>query len=243
MTTIIGIDCAAQPENTGLALGQLRDGALAVSALAQERDREAMLATLSAWIPAAEPALLAIDAPLGWPAALGDELAGHTAGAPLTAPPNAMFRRATDDFVKRHIGKQPLDVGADRIARAAHAALALLDDLGRRAGARIPLAFEPAPSSILSAIEIYPAATLLHYGISPRGYKKAADIAGRRRIIDAMTALMTIPGELDDTLLASADQLDAAICLLAGADFLRGRCAVPEDRALAAREGWIWVPR
>jgi len=36
------------------------------------------------------------------------------------------------------------------------------------------------------------------------------------------------------------DALDAAICVLAGADFLRGEAAEPPDIETARKEGWIW---
>jgi hypothetical protein len=36
-----------------------------------------------------------------------------------------MFRRLTDDVIHARFGKRPPDIGADRIARAAHAAPAM----------------------------------------------------------------------------------------------------------------------
>jgi hypothetical protein len=40
---------------------------------------------------------------------------------------------------------------------------------------------------------------------------------------------------------SSDDALDAAICVLAGLDFLRGEVYKPKDFPLAKEEGWIWV--
>jgi hypothetical protein len=37
----------------------------------------------------------------------------------------------------------------------------------------------------------------------------------------------------------NADALDAAICLVAAADFMAGRALLPPNHALAVREGWI----
>ncbi|HXQ24571.1 MAG TPA: hypothetical protein VN812_23015 [Candidatus Acidoferrales bacterium] len=42
-----------------------------------------------------------------------------------------MFRRLTDDVVYERLGKRPLEVAADRIAWAAHAALKFFGDLRR----------------------------------------------------------------------------------------------------------------
>ena len=43
----------------------------------------------------------------------------------------------------------------------------------------------------------------------------------------------------------SADERDAVICTIAGADFLAGRAEPPPavDRETAEKEGWIWVRR
>ena len=42
---------------------------------------------------------------------------------------------------------------------------------------------------------------------------------------------------------SSADVLDAVVCVLAGADFLRRKCIpIPDNlRDIAPKEGWIWV--
>ena len=42
-------------------------------------------------------------------------------------------------------------------------------------------------------------------------------------------------------MLVDADQLDAAVCVLAAADFLADRAVPPGDLATARKEGWIWV--
>jgi hypothetical protein len=40
---------------------------------------------------------------------------------------------------------------------------------------------------------------------------------------------------------ASADVLDAVVCMLAARDFLVGEAMPPVDRNLAEIEGWIWT--
>jgi Protein of unknown function (DUF429) len=131
---IIGIDCATQDEKIGLARGQA-DGlgttvheALVCTAEARAADR------IVRWIGERPTArwLLALDAPLGWPADMGAALVQHRAGAPIDVQANMLFRRETDRYVARKLRKTPLDVGADRIARTAHAALKLLADVGGR---------------------------------------------------------------------------------------------------------------
>jgi len=42
-------------------------------------------------------------------------------------------------------------------------------------------------------------------------------------------------------MIVNSDVLDAAICVLAGADFLRSRMMPLKDIKLARKEGWIWA--
>jgi hypothetical protein len=158
----------------------------------------------------------------------------------LTVSANDLFRRATDRFVKARLGKQSLDVGADRIARTAHAALKLLADVRQRAGLPIPMAWSPSYSERVAAIEVYPAATLIANGIPDTGYKKKDKIAERKAILGDLERILQLPDDRAAMEL-SADALDAAVCVLAGLDFLRGDAYKPEDPELAKHEGWIWV--
>jgi predicted RNase H-like nuclease len=106
------------------------------------------------------------------------------------------------------------------------------------------LAWEPAGRG-RRAIEVYPAATLEACcgkgKVSP--YKKPRQRPAREKIVDCLSELMTIEGEMRKSLLADADQLDAAVCVLAGADFLLGKSLAPEGkcRDTSRKEGWIWV--
>jgi predicted RNase H-like nuclease len=138
-------------------------------------------------------------------------------------------------------GKQPLDGGANFIARTAHAALVLLEGVRELTGASIPTALDPALESGVQAIEVYPGATLAAYGIDAPGYKRRAGIDARLALLGFLRDHLTLP---DDTSLmeANGDALDAALCILAGADFLLGRCAGPENLEVSRKEGWIWVP-
>jgi predicted RNase H-like nuclease len=104
----------------------------------------------------------------------------------------------------------------------------------------IPLAWDPADVSRVAAIEVYPAATLVAHRIRSIGYKKPAQTEERRQIVAALRTKLAISESVPD-LATSADLVDAAVCVLAGADFVAGRAMSPEDRTLAEREGWIWT--
>jgi hypothetical protein len=73
---------------------------------------------------------------------------------------------------------------------------------------------------------------------SGRLVKKRDQTEDRRKILTALRTKLTIGASVSD-LTQSADLVDAAVCVLAGADFLSGRAMNPEDRTLAEREGWI----
>lgn len=235
---LIGVDCATDPAKVGLARGVFDDGLTLLEVRTGGREVE-LQETLRHWLASGEgPVLLAFDAPLGWPAPLGPALAGHRAGAPLPDPPNALFRRETDRFIQRRLGKTPLDVGADRIARTAHAALSLLSWLG--SPGTLPLAWDPEAFGPVAVLEVYPAATLPRHGLPARSYKRPDQGAAREVILRGLAARMQLPAD-QEALRTQPDALDAAICLLAAADFLRGEALPPEDRSLAEREGWIWV--
>ena len=122
---LVGVDCSTKPKNVGIALAEIGDVVRVWevhAGIGDPWDRVAnwLLTHREETIP------IALDAPLGWPVALGQALQDHSAGKPEDRCPDDMFRRSTDRHIKEMVGKQPLDVGADRIARTAHSALKYL---------------------------------------------------------------------------------------------------------------------
>lgn len=239
--TVIGIDAAADAKNVGLAYGVVEGGRLRLREVCPGVGKQPELVErIVAWVR--PPALLAIDAPLGWPRALGQELHGHRAGQPLAAGPNELFRRVTDREIQARFKVTPLDVGADRIARTARAALDLLAQLRRRLGRDIPLLWSPAVSGV-GAIEVYPAATIVARKRSRIGYKK--DLALREALLGALMSELGVIADAPAAraMLGREHGLDAALCVLAGFDFIAGRARGPdrEQRELAELEGWIWA--
>jgi hypothetical protein len=242
LVEIIGIDCATDDSKIGVALG-IVDGSQVdlLEVMACSRSRTASSA-ISEWLSRTGPrrVLIAIDAPLGWPAPLAASLADHVAGGSLAPTANELFRRTTDVFIKEKLGQTSLDVGADRIARTAHSALRLLTSVRVQSRLPLQLAWSPADAATPSVIEVYPAATLVAHRIRSKGYKKPAQAAERSEIIAALSARMNLPDSAQ-ALLNNPDCLDAAVCVLAGVDFLAGRAMAPQDLSLAKREGWIWA--
>ncbi len=195
-------------------------------------------AQIAHWITTDPPTLLALDAPLGWPAEFGPALARHQAGAPLVPQPAQLFHSSTDQVVPQTTGKRPLEVGADRIARTAYAALALLQELREITGEPIPLSWS-AELNRLSAIEVYPAATLASRNLPTSGYKRRDQREQREAILDAIGASIGLPTN-PTALIENADALDAALCVLAGWDFLCGAARPPSDPGLARKDqAWL----
>jgi predicted RNase H-like nuclease len=237
--SIIGIDCATQPKRTGLARAvRTRDRYEVIELMVCDGDRHPV-AVVADWLGGVGTALLALDAPLGWPVALGSALGTHAAGDPIMVPGDLLFRRITDRVVAERTGKTPLDVGADRIARTAHAALLFLHHLRQELGEPIPLAWQAPLQERVEAIEVYPAATLLSRGASLRGYKKAESVDARAELLQVLTASCDCD-RVRDTALQSHDCLDAVACVAAGVDFLQGAAVGPGRSDVVRREGWIW---
>ena len=239
---VIGIDCATDEASVGVSLADY-DGMRATIRRVQTCSREQpVVEIVTGWLRhASETAILAIDAPLGWPEPMGRVLLGHRAGGGLNVEPNELFRRETDRTIQRELAKTPLDVGADRIARTAYSALALLAELRTRLRTPIPLAWRSTFSGV-AAVEVYPAATLIAHGFRSSGYKKPAQVAERRGIVVSVATEIEV-GVHRTLLENNADALDAAVCVLAAKDFLQGRAMAPTDLALAQQEGWIWAAR
>ena len=240
---VIGVDCATQPKSVGLALCILGAERARIEEVAVERSWDDIDARVASWI--SRDTLIAVDAPLGWPALLSDELHAHRAGAPLPGTANELFRRRTDDVVASALGKRPLDVGADRIARTAHTALALLKRLRQAMQMEIPLAWEPGELSDVAAIEVYPAGTLVSRELPSAGYKGAGSEQAsiRRALCKGIAAEVALPRGAKRAAMESDHVLDAVLCCVAGCDFIRGNVMSPDDLDQARREGWIWVRR
>jgi predicted RNase H-like nuclease len=237
---LIGIDGATDDVRIGLALAEYTDGIAQLRDCTSGAPDRHAVDIVAEWLQRSEqPRLLALDAPLGWPAPLSEALSTHRAGERIDTPADRMFQRETDRFVRCTLARKPLEIGADRIARTAHAALRLLGALRDRINAPVPLLWGSTFSGI-AAIEVYPAATLVAHGYRFAGYKQPERVAERQDIVASLSTAVRV-GAFRAALEDDAHRLDAVVCVLAAKDFLDGRAMPPEDRRLAEQEGWIWV--
>ena len=243
MITIIGVDCATRPNKVGLARARWH-GATAKAEIIEARIAGRQLnELLRDWVRDGGPTLLALDSPLAWPCRLAQALLDHRPGEPISEDASRLFRRETDKVVTKEIGVRPLDVGADRIARTTHASLGLLAELRSATQQPIPVAWAPSDlNGGAAAIEVYPAATLRALRLPHSSYKKPQQRAEREQILEGLRQHLQLSCDRQ-TLLATADALDAVVCVQAGCDFLAGAVIPPTDNDLARQEGWIWVRR
>lgn len=244
--TVVGIDFSTDPKKVGIAYG----------AIAQDRPRaeSVLLGKSMQWDDIVDyvvslidnakgtSTLIALDAPLGWPRSLWKALSDHHAGAVLRIDADKMFHRRTDDVVRERVGKKPLEVGADRIARTAHKALWFLNQVRERTGLQVPLSWTPGRVAEVAAIEVYPAATLAGRRLPNQGYKKDKGQKVRCDLVKEFASIVDLAPQVPDELIANDDLLDAALCVVAGFDFVTDDVVEPTDdeMARAKREGWIW---
>src|ERR1700761_619858 len=128
---VVGVDLAAEPDRTAVAVLGWGDGKAVVEDLYVGADDEAVLAVLAAADKAG------IDAPFGWPDAFAAFLAAHQAGdvpvpGGLTGQQwrRQLAWRHTDETVRAVTGIIPLSVAADKIGHAAMRCARLLARLG-----------------------------------------------------------------------------------------------------------------
>lgn len=235
---IIGIDCATQPRNVGLARGRLEDGTLTIYQVAAG-DAVPLTGTIAEWMSSST--LLALDAPLGWPAPLPRVLSNHQAGDRIESDADELFNRTTDLTIRKRLNKRPLEVGAARIARTALVALRLLGEIRSQTGEAVPLLWEMGIPSETGAIEVYPAGTLTALGMTIPPYKRSGARSSRETLLHQLEPEITLETSTE-AILDSSHLLDAILCVVAGADFLRQRCITPpSDDDEVRKEGWIWV--
>jgi len=187
-----------------------------------------------------------IDCPLGWPDAFVDFVAAHRSGH-VALPPDGpgtgwrrpLTMRRTDVFVQEKLHLVPLSVSADWIAHVAMRCAALL--------AKLDAADRPVDRSGAGAVvEVYPAASLLGWGLRHRGYKQPRTPDVLAAVVgDLLAAAPWLDcGPHEATIRRSHDAFDAVIAALTARAASRGQTwPLGEDDLAAARtEGWIAIP-
>jgi hypothetical protein len=161
----VGVDLAAEPANTAIAVIEWRSPAARVIAAEIPSEDDVVLRH------AQNADKVGIDCPLGWPDTFVEFLHAHREHQVLLpdALPSAGWRRSlayrsTNEYVRSTLGIIPLSGATDRIGITAMRA-ARLQVLLARHGYTI----DRAGSGLI--VEFYPAVGLKHWGLPHRRYK------------------------------------------------------------------------
>lgn len=231
----VGVDLSASPAKTAVACVEWSAGRADLVHLVVGADDAAIRGLVQG------ATRIGIDSPFGWPDEFVDFVVAHHhhelgKGRELDdiARRRPLALRRTDlRIVGSGLGR-PLSVSADQIAHVAFRCAGLLADLGvddRVDG---------------WAVEAYPAGALKRWGLTSRGYKRAANTPVLAALVEALKAAAPWL-DLDDhaeTMARDDDAFDAVITALIARAAQLGRTTSPDDadRPVAAREGWIHVP-
>ncbi len=200
------------------------------------------------YVLGARRTVIAIDAPLGWPEPFSNAVSLHAAGRHLSdMNKDELLKRKTDQYVKDRFKVNPLEVSADKIARASVSALNVLSHFrGLCSDKKLELAWSHRDLPCVSAIEVYPAASLKAWGLPHKKYKGFEYLETAKRIaFDLRTRAPWMDELLPKGKRDRGDIFDAGLCVLAAIDFIFGDADGPcaEDMQRATKEGWIWVTR
>ncbi|MFW0783413.1 DUF429 domain-containing protein [Gordonia sp. CPCC 206044] len=232
----VGVDLAASPKNTAIAVVDWSDSGARVAELVMPADDARIRAI------AAGAHRIGVDAPLGWPDDFVDFVAAHhrgelPGGRGLDDIENRrrLAYRHTDRVVIENGWGRPLSVAADQIAHVAFRAVGLIADLGvtDRVNGWV--------------VEAYPAAALQQWGFTSRGYKGQANHITRREMIEdlSVSAPWLDLAAHRQRMVHDDNAFDAVVTALIARAAALGHTCLPGavDAPVAAREGWIHVPQ
>jgi hypothetical protein len=249
---VAGLDWGTQRAKRCIVVLERTSTALRVAEILDRPSDQA----LAAWLPSAGVEALAVDTPFGWPRVFADYVAQHTPSTTASPPTPSRFRfRETDLAAKRAMhalgtAREPLSVSSNLIALSARAwaevvvtnGWAELVDLGLGAKARPKI------------IEVYPALSIVAFGLSAAGYKGkamegSAVRAARAKLVTGLLELFALDLPDDEVFIGGADEpVDALVAALTALVFEGGAAGwdiarPPPDLIEAVRrEGWIFYP-
>jgi predicted nuclease with RNAse H fold len=249
LTQTLGIDLASEPSKTAACAISWGAGIAKVGVPRVGLTDDQLVELIC------DADLVGIDAPLGWPEPMVEAVYRYTKKGRWNGLRKQDFRlRATDQFVKKAVltqsgkGRTPLSVSADKIAMLAFRAAGLREAVADRMG----LYFDLAGGD--GVYEVYPAAALIRWELSTKGYKAgrnretlAAETKARGAVIDEIekrAKWLDWDKGAREACVENDDALDACLASLITRAAELGLTAAPEAEILqrAQREGWIHVP-
>jgi predicted nuclease with RNAse H fold len=231
-----GIDLAAEPKGTALALLEFTNNKANLLYLEQGLDDQALIdKTINA-------DKVGIDCAFGWPIEFAKFIAQNqdpTNKEPIDGGMD--FRRTlsfreTDRVIKELTGRWPLSVSTDRLGLTAMRCAGLLSRY-QQAGTEV----DRSGSGKLA--EVYPGATLRTWSFDTTNYRVNKDVRAKlTKELNRQAPWL----ELNNTelMIESADAFDAVIAALAARAIHQGQYNKPtaDQQASALIEGWICLP-
>lgn len=233
-----GVDLAAEPKGTALALVEWTAGLATVVDLQLGVTDEPIVEMAS------QVDKLGIDCALGWPREFVNfvsqqsdaTLSQHNFDGGM-AWRRSLAYRETDRHVREVTGRWPLSVSTDRLGLTAMRCAGLLSRLSA-SGVEI----DRSGSGLVT--EVYPGASLRLWGFNTSGYRTSQDL--RATLLNSLTAQATWLElrEYEELMISSCDAFDAVIAAIAARASAVGRTLPPnEDQVSTARvEGWVALP-
>lgn len=233
-----GVDLAAEPKGTALALVEWTSGIATVVDL-QLGVSDEPIVTIASQVDK-----LGIDCALGWPREFVNfvsqqsdpTLASHDFDGGMVWRRSLAYRE-TDRHVREVTGRWPLSVSTDRLGLTAMRCAGLLTRLSA-SGVEI----DRSGSGLVT--EVYPGASLRLWGFNTSGYRTSEDL--RATLLNSLTSQATWLelGEYEELMISSCDAFDAVIAAVAARSAAVGRTLPPQqDQIETARvEGWVALP-
>lgn len=236
---IAGVDLAAEPKGTALAIIDWLDGRAKLVQLTLGASDEDI-------VNATRPAVkLGIDCALGWPVEFVSFLNQHALMGQGTSTDfdggidwrRRLAYRESDRHVREATGRWPLSVSTDRLGMTAMRAAGLLSKL-QRSGIEIDR------SGAGKVVEIYPGASLRGWGFNTAGYRNSPELRATLLADLASQAPWLELTEFTDLMVNSCDAFDSVIAALAARAAWQGNYDQPRaDQIAAAKiEGWVALP-
>jgi predicted nuclease with RNAse H fold len=232
-----GIDLAAEPKGTALALIEFSNNKAKLHYLQQGLDDQALIAKTH------NADKVGIDCAFGWPIKFSQFITKHQDLSNQDLIDGGMdFRRElsfreTDREIKRLTGRWPLSVSTDRLGLTAIRCAGLLSKYQAKG-------IEIDRSGAKLLVEVYPGATLRNWKLDTTGYR----INPETRAILLEQLELQAPwlelASLRTRMIESADCFDAVIAALAARAVYQGNYNKPKAEQLdsAKVEGWICLP-
>ena len=233
-----GIDLAAEPKGTALALIEWGEGSGKLIDLQVGVDDSVIVQGIS------HAEKIGIDCALGWPMEFVDFVSNHNDPDSKNHKVEGgmdwrrrLSYRETDRAVRSRTGRWPLSVSTDRLGLTAMRCAGLLGRLEK-----IGIQIDRSGAGVVA--EVYPGATIRVWGFDTTGYRKSVDERKRLlgQILEQANWLDT--SSFESLMLESCDAFDAVIAALASRAAFLGLSEPPTQSQMpqARIEGWIALP-